>query len=82
MQRIVSGCPVSTHAGEVCLMPKKVEELNSAKKMLTVALRFIETEDEHTPVKILGFDAGNNVLRAAVGVAASGFVAIAKILLY
>jgi len=81
LQRTVSGCVAYDRAGQAFSpVPKQLRTLREAKDMLAVAIQVMEAEDELTPVKILGMRVNNNLLRAAIGVAGSAFIAGARLL--
>lgn len=58
----------------------QTQEYTASLRMLRTAIQVVETEDHLAPVKILGFDAGDNFLRGLVGVAGSAFVVAVRLL--
>ena len=73
--------PGSASGEEVSLLPKTVKQYKNSLDMMAIVVQVMEAEDELAPVKILGMRANSNMLRAAVGVAGSAFVAGAKLLI-
>jgi hypothetical protein len=83
LQRAISGAITVDRASgeEVSLLPKTVKQYKNSLDMMAIVVQVMEAEDELAPVKILGMRANSNMLRAAVGVAGSAFVAGAKLLI-
>lgn len=73
-----SGALVSD--GSISVSSRYLQTVTAAKKMTRVAIQVIRTDDELSPVKILGFDANANLVRALVTAGGSGLIAAAKLL--
>ena len=66
--------------GSICVSARYLQTVTAAKKMTRVAIQVIRTDDELSPVKILGFDANANLVRALLTAGGSGLIAAAKLL--
>lgn len=66
--------------GGVAVSARYLQTVTAAKKMTRVAIQVIRTDDELSPVKILGFDANANLVRALVTAGGSGLIAAVKLL--
>jgi len=62
--------------------PQYLATVAAAKEMVAVAIQVIETDDELQPVKIIGFAANDNLVRAQLTAGASGMLAACKLLFF